>query len=203
METTRKKRRTQVERREEAESLLIAAATKLISIKGFSGFSLAEVGDLAGYSRGLAGHHFGTKENLQIRVAEYIFGETFNEMAALVGHKPRGIPFIEALLEYCVKAAETERAKALTMLLSEAQMNEKLYAIIMRFHQRALRNLEYEIQQGKVEGNIREDANSKMQAAIIYAFLRGQLNFIVFQPDFEYEEMSREFLRNLRTAIGT
>ena len=44
---------THVERREEAESKILAAAAKIIAVKGLERFTLAEVGETAGYSRGL------------------------------------------------------------------------------------------------------------------------------------------------------
>lgn len=58
------KRRTQAERREEAEGKLLRAAIELLATRGYDGFTLAEVGKAAGYSRGLPAHYFGCKEEL-------------------------------------------------------------------------------------------------------------------------------------------
>ncbi len=63
---------THVERREEAERKLLAAAAKIIAVKGLERFTLAEVGETAGYSRGLPRHYFGDKDELTIRVALYV-----------------------------------------------------------------------------------------------------------------------------------
>src|SRR3954452_11802274 len=57
-------RRTQQERREEAERKVLAAATALIAQHGSRALTLAEVGEAAGYSRGIVSHHFGSRENL-------------------------------------------------------------------------------------------------------------------------------------------
>src|SRR4051794_25726847 len=57
-------RRTQQERREEAERKVLAAATALIAQHGSRVLTLAEVGEAAGYSRGIVSHHFGSRENL-------------------------------------------------------------------------------------------------------------------------------------------
>src|SRR4029077_7174927 len=57
-------RRTQRERREETERKVLAAATALIAQHGSRTLTLAAVGEAAGYSRGIACHHFGSRENL-------------------------------------------------------------------------------------------------------------------------------------------
>src|SRR6185312_13262754 len=57
-------RRTQQERREETERTVLAAATALIAQHGSRALTLAEVGEAAGYSRGIVSHHFGSRENL-------------------------------------------------------------------------------------------------------------------------------------------
>ena len=70
-------RRTQPERRDAAEQALLDAALRLFAAKGIDQTSLAEIGDEAGYSRGLVNHHFGSKAALVERLA----GRTQNEFA--------------------------------------------------------------------------------------------------------------------------
>jgi AcrR family transcriptional regulator len=62
-------RRTQIERRTEAERALLEAAVHLIAAKGVDQTSLAEIGERAGFSRGLVNHHFGSKATLMERLA--------------------------------------------------------------------------------------------------------------------------------------
>jgi AcrR family transcriptional regulator len=69
-EAERPARRTQAERRSEAEQGLLDAALRLFAKKGVETTTLAEIGDAAGYSRGLANHHFGSKAALVERLAE-------------------------------------------------------------------------------------------------------------------------------------
>lgn len=68
-------RRTQVERRAEAEHRLVEAAAELISELGPSEITMAKVGARAGYSGGLVAHHFGSKAALMERVADTVSGE--------------------------------------------------------------------------------------------------------------------------------
>jgi len=62
-------RRTQVQRRADAERALLDAAVRLIATKGVEQTSLAEIGEQAGFSRGLVNHHFGSKAALVERLA--------------------------------------------------------------------------------------------------------------------------------------
>src|SRR6478609_1754767 len=64
--------RTQEVRRAEAESRLIAAAADLVGEVGPTRVTLANVGERAGYSRGLATHHFGSKGALMLRLVEAV-----------------------------------------------------------------------------------------------------------------------------------
>jgi AcrR family transcriptional regulator len=62
-------RRTQQERRDQAESALLTAAAELVVEQGVRALTLANVGERAGYSRGIVTHHFGAKQALVERLA--------------------------------------------------------------------------------------------------------------------------------------
>jgi AcrR family transcriptional regulator len=64
--------RTQEVRRAEAERRLIAAAAEMVGEVGPSKVTLANVGERAGYSRGLVTHHFGSKGALMQRLVEAV-----------------------------------------------------------------------------------------------------------------------------------
>src|SRR5690606_32978246 len=58
------RRRTQAERREEAEQRILEAALEIVARRGSVRMTLAEVGEAAGYSRGLPAQRFGNKAGL-------------------------------------------------------------------------------------------------------------------------------------------
>ncbi|MEU4251578.1 TetR/AcrR family transcriptional regulator [Amycolatopsis sp. NPDC026612] len=62
-------RRTQQERRDQAETALLTAAAELVVEQGVRALTLARVGERAGYSRGIVTHHFGAKQALVERLA--------------------------------------------------------------------------------------------------------------------------------------
>jgi AcrR family transcriptional regulator len=75
-------RRTQEERRAEAEQRLLTAAAELIGEVGPGGVTLATIGERAGYSRGLATHHFGSKGALMQRLVDTVGVEFRDEVFA-------------------------------------------------------------------------------------------------------------------------
>jgi AcrR family transcriptional regulator len=71
------RRLTQEERRENAERRILDAATRLIADKGLDGFTLADVGEAAGFSRGLPAHYFKSKDGLLAAVVRRLLEEHF------------------------------------------------------------------------------------------------------------------------------
>jgi AcrR family transcriptional regulator len=67
-------------RRAEAEGRLIAAAAEMVGEVGPANVTLANVGERAGYSRGLATHHFGSKGALMQRLVETVTHQFRNAM---------------------------------------------------------------------------------------------------------------------------
>ncbi|MDR3660145.1 MAG: TetR/AcrR family transcriptional regulator [Mycobacterium sp.] len=65
-------RRTQEERRTASEQRLLTAAAELVAEHGPAGVTLASVGERAGYSRGLATHHFGSKGAMMARLVDSV-----------------------------------------------------------------------------------------------------------------------------------
>lgn len=69
------------QRRADAEHRLLAAAAELVGEVGPSNVTLAEVGERAGYSRGLATHHFGSKGALMDRLVEVVSHQLLEDFA--------------------------------------------------------------------------------------------------------------------------
>jgi AcrR family transcriptional regulator len=69
------------QRRADAEHRLLVAAAELVGELGPSNVTLAEVGERAGYSRGLATHHFGSKGALMDRLVEVVSHQLLEDFA--------------------------------------------------------------------------------------------------------------------------
>src|SRR5215475_6488436 len=112
-------RRTQRERRETSYRRMLEAAVKLIERQGSSRTTLAEVGELSGYSYGLVSHRFGSKEGLVravTREAQANFAR--HEMG---GREPStGLEGVLALAARYLRAAAAKNRNALYVLIGEA-----------------------------------------------------------------------------------
>ena len=62
-------RRRQQDRRAQAETAMLDAAARLFARRGVDQTTTAEIGESAGYSRGLPTQHFGSKADLVERLA--------------------------------------------------------------------------------------------------------------------------------------
>ena len=67
--TARPVRRTHAQRREQAEQRLLEAALGIVAQRGSIRMTLAEIGEAAGYSRGLPAHRFGSVMRIEPRCA--------------------------------------------------------------------------------------------------------------------------------------
>jgi AcrR family transcriptional regulator len=70
----------------EAESRMIRVTIKLMAKRGYNGFSLADVAEAAGYSRGLSGHYFGPKDQMLADAAQFIV-RSYHLAARVQGHQ--------------------------------------------------------------------------------------------------------------------
>src|SRR6516225_10584007 len=65
-------RRSQAERRDESERLLVEATLKIVAGQGVNAATFEEIGKEAGLSRGLATQRFGSKRGLVEAVIAYL-----------------------------------------------------------------------------------------------------------------------------------
>jgi TetR/AcrR family acrAB operon transcriptional repressor len=192
--------RSQAERRERAEQKILDAAIKLIVKKGYDRFTLVEIGEAAGYSRGLPAHYFGKKEDLLSEVARYLV-ELYHKTMAARPAAERGLPQLIEYIRLYRQGAGTIPNRALGVLIAEAGFHPKLKATIKHLNDRGLNNLATEIRLGIECGNIRPDVNVWGQAALIYAFVRGQMTFAAIDPKLDVVTASEEFIAMLEQRL--
>ena len=198
---TVQKSRTQVQRREEAEASIVEAAAHLLAEKGYDGFSLADVGEKAGYSRGLPTHYFGKRSELLKRVAEYTI-QTFYDGVAKLPESDPGLPRLNALIRHYMISSKDKIVRALVIILAQSLIDEDLKPTIVALNTRALDALEREIEHGIEFGNIRSDIDAKHHGELVYSLLRGQLGFSAFDPSFDSKALGETFIDMLTQSIG-
>jgi AcrR family transcriptional regulator len=91
-------RPTQAERTALAEKKMVNATIELINTAGLAGTTLIAIGERAGYSRGLASHHFGSKSGLFRKVLKQITSDWTEELQRYLQDKD-GLSAILAALD--------------------------------------------------------------------------------------------------------
>lgn len=136
--TKEARRLTQAERTEISDSRMLDAAVSLIVEHGPAGTSLKEVGMLAGYSRGLAGQRFGSKDALFAFVLRLV-GETWLGHLKETTSSLRGLDAIHTALDehyrFCVEAPDQVRA-FYTLWFESVNAGSELNSIIANIHKR-------------------------------------------------------------------
>lgn len=121
----RVKRKTQEERRSEAEAKLLEAAREIVARKGWVGMTLGDVGIAAGYSRGIATHYFGSKTEV-LRSLSTKIGQNFMEGFMATPRRP-GFNTIVDFITFCLcRAPDTgwTNTRALLILMAEGTTDD-------------------------------------------------------------------------------
>ena len=91
------RRRTQAERRDLSERLLVEATLSVVSEQGVNAATFEAIGRAAGVSRGLATQRFGSKQGLIDAVIAYLHARREEMLAA---HHVAEMTGLDALLDY-------------------------------------------------------------------------------------------------------
>lgn len=201
MEITKKVRRTQAERRDEAEGKLVRSAIRLLAQKGYSGFTLADVGDAAGYSRGLAAHYFGKKEDLLNRVAMAIAGDYRKILAAIPAETP-GLPRILKSIEHYTRTSGEIQRRAIMLLITEAAIEPELRGMVEKLNSAGVQYFENELRQGIELGNVSPDINIERLAQVIHSYIRGSIHSALTDSNFDAQGSADVFLDMIETYVA-
>ena len=157
---------------------MVNATIELLNTVGLAGTTLIAIGESAGYSRGLASHHFGSKSGLFRKVLRHITAVWTEELennldgkngteallAALDAHRDHLLHFPHhARAMYILWSASFDPA-------SEFKPN------IVEFHRLQRATAAAWVRNGQKAGEIRADVNPESLAEQFYASLLG-LNF--------------------------
>ena len=151
--------RTQAERTALSDARMLDAAVQLIVERGADGTTLKAVGELAGYSRGLAGYRFGSKANLFSFIVRSVGEEWLRELGQAVEHKV-GLDAIlaaaDAHYRFVLEAADRIRAFYILWFISIGPDLE-FKQVIAHVHERRQEDVEAWIRRGVAVGKVRKD----------------------------------------------
>ncbi len=174
--TATRSRLTQAERRESAELRLLDAALEVVARRGSVRMTLAEVGDVAGCSRGLAAHHFGNKAGLVHALASHI-GRRFHQQRERQSSAHPGLAAIVDNIHFYFsrKGGNWTATRALFVMMSESCMapGTELRREMVAYNRQALAWFEQHIALGVQQGEMASDTDPALTAVILLGAMRG------------------------------
>ncbi|RKH13599.1 TetR/AcrR family transcriptional regulator [Corallococcus sp. CA053C] len=185
--TVRRTRRTQEERRDEAARRMLAAGARLVAERGPQALTLAQVGQAAGYSRGLPAHHFGSKAEFLHELMRYVASEFRAAMDAF--ETEEGLPALLKMLGsfFARPTSDPSRLCALRIVLSEPGTRPGRGHDLATLRQQTIRALEKWIRQGMELGQIRAGVDARMTSLLLATALCGAMGLWLEDHQFDLE----------------
>ena len=163
--------RTQRQRREETERRLLDAAAALVAAGGSRAVTLQEVGRLAGYSRGIVNHMFGTKDALLAALvtgAQQRVGPPRASGPGLIRLRQRVARYLDQI------SAGDEHARAFLLLWAESVgAARQLRAMFAERDDLFAREIREDLSAGIADGDIRPGIDAEGVTLALIAVLRG------------------------------
>jgi len=154
---------------------MLDATEALILELGTQQTTLKEVGERAGYSRGLAHARFGSKETLFLKLADRCRRTWLEELELTAGNK-RGLAAFLSRLDATASYARRypQDARVMYILWFESVgSTSAMKSDLSRFHEQARDDIRFLIDQAKTAGEIAEDVDPASFAMLFTSTLFG------------------------------
>ena len=189
--------RTQAERTALSDARMLEAAIELICERGGAGTTLKDVGERAGYSRGLASYRFGNKAGLFAFMVRSIGESWLRELRVAVRDKV-GLAAIEAATDahyrFIVEAAGPTRA-FYVLWFESIGPDPELQRVIQGIHARRRRDVAAWIEGGTEQGEVDPGVDAQAVADQFCAAIIGIVYQWLVTPD------ATEHLRLLHESL--
>lgn len=198
------RRRSQSERRDESERLLVEATLAVVAERGVSAATFEEIGRAAGYSRGLAAQKFGSKLGLTEAVIAYLHRR---REAFLEADHVAEMPALDAVAYYVeshLRDFGRERGGAAYFMLLAAAVADAnaLRAAFAASHERVRVWLREHLQRGQAEGDIRPDLDPDAAALMIGSLLLGLSMQWLVDPNMDLAPIRETSIATLRLSFA-
>jgi AcrR family transcriptional regulator len=176
-------RRTQQERRAQSEDALLDSAAKLFARNGVDQTSLAEIGEVAGYSRGLVNHRFGSKAALVEQLAQRVQSDFVSGLTNVKGDEITAlVTIVHTYLSTSSQADDAARAFFVmwgAALPSDAPLRP-IFAIDDARFRDTVRDL---LADGQRRKTVKSDVDPAGAAAAVVGMVRGIAAQFLINPD--------------------
>lgn len=201
---SRPQRRTQSERREEAERRIMETAVRLVAVRGLDGLKLADIGVEAGYSRGLPAHHYGTRAKFEIALIEFIRDEFEFEMAKV--DIPQGLAgLIQLVRTFCDPGKDVLCKSVAHIVFSDFPLgngDELKVKVLADLRATVHKLLERSISDGIKLGEVRPDANPKRLTFLLSTSINALIKEWLADPTVNLVAVGEELVQVLVNGLA-
>lgn len=197
-------RSTQAERTALAERKMVEATIELLNTVGLAGTTLIAIGESAGYSRGLASHHFGSKSGLFRKVLKHITSVWTNALENYLEGKT-GLQAILAALDAHREHLRSypEHARAMFILWSGSfDPASEFKPNVIEFHKIQRETAAQWVIAGKSSGEIRADIDPASFGEQFYASLLGLNYQWLVNPEIDLNTSFEVLKQNIVALTG-
>jgi AcrR family transcriptional regulator len=197
--------RTQEQRRIEAERRLVRAAAELVGEVGPARVTLANVGERAGYSRGLATHHFGSKGAMMQRLVDTVTSQFRDAM--FEGSEPDSpIGQLRQLIAFYFDVVSdlkpVNRARLVLWADAVATASDDIRPRMVAADREFREEIEKRIRLAVAAGEVGADVDALGLATVIIAMLRGVALQYVLDDQVDLNTARHEVEQLLTSRLG-
>ncbi|MGC8535063.1 MAG: TetR/AcrR family transcriptional regulator [Rhizomicrobium sp.] len=197
------KRRTQAERSDASEQSLLTAAATVMEAEGFAAATFERIGEVAGYSRGLASQKFGSKDGVVRAVIEFVAARVQDELDASIRSTPNPLEGILRYMEIWLSGVETDPLlRSYFVMLSAAVANRMpIQTAFQGRHDDVKNDLAGLVRRGQARGLIDPTIDPEITALSIGCFQIGTAVQLLLDPKFDIAAVRESVLPLLRYAL--
>jgi AcrR family transcriptional regulator len=197
--------RTQEQRRAEAERRLVRAAAELVGEIGPAKVTLANVGERAGYSRGLATHHFGSKGALMQRLVDAVTSQ-FRDAMFEESQSDSPIDQLRQLIDFYFRVVTdlqpVNRARLVLWADAVATSSDDIRPRMVSADREFREEIEKRVQLAQAAGQIADSVDPHGLATVVVAMLRGVALQYVLDDQVDLNAARREIEQLLIARVA-
>jgi len=187
-------RRSQAERRAQSEQSLLLAAAQLMSDQGYSATTLEQIGQRAGYSRGLVTQRFQSKEGLVKALVEQLHREfaaaTFENPTAHATGRAAILGAVDFYMAHLT--GDLGPLRAYHVLMSESMgVIPEIRGAFVAANRRFRDHLRQKLIEGHADGSIDPRIGPDGAALALMSLVTGHTLIFLVDPDFEKPAKAR------------
>jgi AcrR family transcriptional regulator len=183
---------------------MLEAAVRIVAERGLEYLTLAECGEAAGYSRGLAAHYFGSKDALIAAIANHIVDDYVQRSRG--GSRGRkGLDGFLAAVDFYIESGRNRplQLRAFNAVLASGPTHPHLTTAIAKLNRESVAAFARGLQTCLQMGAVRDDIDPQAQARMLVAMLRGLMTQWLLDPEgVDLDRVKAEVLSTLRRCLA-